>query len=101
MTIVGLTQRQLLQQAEEKEALAVSFDTYSERLDTVFAGIPASPGASKGFWTGPAADRYTSQAHQLGRGVDELKEACTATARNLRRRAEQLRKEAAQVPDAS
>lgn len=93
------TPRQLQQQAVEKEALAATFDGYAERLKAVFTGIPASPGMSNGFWTGPAADRYVGQACQLGRGVDELEEACTATARNLRRRAEQLRKEAAQASD--
>jgi uncharacterized protein YukE len=93
------TRQLLLQQAAEKEALAAVFDAQVKRLEAVFHGIPTAPGASNGYWTGPAADRYTTQARQMQHGVEELTASCIATARNLRQRAIQLRQYAAHASD--
>ncbi|QFY12918.1 hypothetical protein GBF35_45870 [Nonomuraea phyllanthi] len=90
---------QLLREAAEKEALASTFTTYARTLADAFDGIPSRPGDSEPFWKGPAAERYLATAVRLRRDMNELESSCLATAENLRRRAEQLRKEAAQVPD--
>ncbi|MEW1837520.1 WXG100 family type VII secretion target [Nonomuraea angiospora] len=94
------TKQDLLREAMAKAALATSMDRYAEELASVFKAIPTSPEASNAFWKGPAADRYITRARQLEQEIRKLEEACTATARNLRRKAEQLRKAAAQSPDA-
>ncbi|MET8986958.1 hypothetical protein ABZW49_16040 [Nonomuraea wenchangensis] len=90
---------QLLREAAEKEALAVTFIKYAKTLADVFDGIPLEPRASEPFWKGPAAERYLMNAAQLKRQMGNLESNCMATADNLRRRARQLREEAARVPD--
>jgi uncharacterized protein YukE len=49
-------------------------------------------------WKGQVADRHTAQARQLHHEITGLCDSCGATARNLRKRAQQLREEAAQTP---
>ncbi|GAA3257582.1 hypothetical protein [Nonomuraea helvata] len=90
---------QLLREAAEKEALATTFIRYAKTLADVFAGIPSERSGSESFWKGPAADRYLTHAVQLRRQMANLENGCLATAENLRRRARQLREEAAQVSD--
>ncbi|MBB6345210.1 uncharacterized protein YukE [Nonomuraea muscovyensis] len=90
---------QLLREAAEKEALASTFMKYAKTLADTFHGIPSKPNESETFWKGPAAERYLSNAVRLKREMSELEDSCLATAENLRRRARQLRAEAAQVPD--
>jgi uncharacterized protein YukE len=90
---------QLLREAAEKEALATTFARYARTLADTFAGIPSKPGDSEPFWKGPAAERYLAHAIGLKREMRELQSSCLTTADNLRRRAQQLRAEAAQVPD--
>ncbi|MEU4235298.1 hypothetical protein AB0F17_64450 [Nonomuraea sp. NPDC026600] len=90
---------QLLREAAEKEALATTFTRYARNLADTFEGIPSKPGDSEPFWKGPAAERYLAHAVGLKREMSELESSCLATAENLRRRASQLREEAAQVPD--
>lgn len=94
------TKQDLLREAMLKEALATRMDRHAEQLAAVFDDIPTSPTASSTYWKGPAAERYTAQARQLRQEISDLQQVCTATARNLRRRAEQLRSAAAQSPDA-
>ncbi|MET7338957.1 hypothetical protein [Nonomuraea sp. NPDC005650] len=90
---------QLLRDADEKEALASTFTRYARSLADTFQGIPSKPSDSELFWKGPAAERYLAHAVRLKREMNELENSCLATAANLRRRAQQLRAEAAQVPD--
>lgn len=90
---------QLLREAAEKEALASTFMRYAKTLADTFEGIPSKAIESETFWKGPAAERYLSNAVRLRREMSELESSCLATAENLRRRARQLRAEAAQVPD--
>lgn len=90
---------QLLREAAEKEVLASTFTRYARSLADTFRGIPSQPSDSELFWKGPAAERYLANAVRLRRELSELEEACLATAEKLRRRAKQLRVEAAQVPD--
>jgi uncharacterized protein YukE len=90
---------QLLREAEEKEALAATFTRYARTLADAFDGIPSAHSGSESFWKGPAAERYLTQANQLRRQMTDLENGCLATAENLRRRAKQLREEAARVPD--
>ncbi|TMR91027.1 hypothetical protein [Nonomuraea basaltis] len=90
---------QLLREAAEKEALATTFTRYARNLADTFEGVPSKPSDSESFWKGPAAERYLAHAVRLRRELGELESSCLATAENLRRRAKQLRMEAAQVPD--
>ncbi|MEV4225360.1 hypothetical protein [Nonomuraea sp. NPDC049725] len=90
---------QLLREAAEKEALASTLVRYARTLADTFDGIPAKPGDSKPFWEGQAAERYLTHAARLRRELAELENSCLATAENLRRRAKQLREDAARVPD--
>jgi uncharacterized protein YukE len=94
------TKQDLLREATLKETLASRMDRHAERLAAVFTGIPTNPTASSTYWKGPAAERYTAQAHRLMREINDLEQVCTTAARNLRRKAEQLRAAAAQSPDA-
>ncbi|MFB4283156.1 hypothetical protein ACBJ59_48195 [Nonomuraea sp. MTCD27] len=93
------TRDQLLREAAEKESLASTFAGCARSLAETFDGIPARPSDSDPFWKGAAADRYLADAVRLRREMADLESSCLATAEALRRRAEQLRKEAAQVPD--
>ncbi|MEV4477023.1 hypothetical protein [Nonomuraea sp. NPDC049504] len=90
---------QLLREAAEKEALALTFTRYAKTLAEVFDGIPSGAGGGETFWKGPAAERYLTNAGQLKRQLGHLESGCMATADKLRRRARQLREEAARVPD--
>ncbi|MFI7453971.1 hypothetical protein ACIBQX_41230 [Nonomuraea sp. NPDC049714] len=90
-------QQDLLREAAQKESLARDFDGYVKELADVFNGIPTTPERSAAVWKGQAADRYTAQGRQLHLEIVNLGESCAATARNLRRRAQQLREEAAQA----
>ncbi|MGP4097164.1 WXG100 family type VII secretion target [Nonomuraea sp. KM90] len=90
---------QLLREAEEKEALATTFTRYAKMLANVFDGIPSQQNGSESYWQGPAAERYRGHAVQLRSHMGDLENGCLATADNLRRRAKQLREEAAQSPD--
>jgi uncharacterized protein YukE len=88
---------QLLRQAADKEALAITLTRYAEALEEVFVGTLANPRAVEAFWKGPAAGRFNTQAAQLRREVELLRESCTSTADRLRKQAELLRKEASQL----
>ncbi|GAA0973229.1 hypothetical protein GCM10009555_027780 [Acrocarpospora macrocephala] len=90
--------RRVLQQAAEVEALAVVFDRYAAQLAETFQRIPTARGESMRYWTGPAALRFADQSRVLDNGIGELVHACQTTARNLRRRAGQLRDSAIRVP---
>ncbi|SDK44686.1 hypothetical protein [Nonomuraea jiangxiensis] len=90
---------QLLREAAEKEALADTFTRYAKTLAVVFDGIPAQQRGGESYWKGPAAERYQAHAVQLRSQIGNLETGCLATAENLRRRARQLREEAAQAPD--
>ncbi|MFI7618257.1 hypothetical protein ACIBP6_44265 [Nonomuraea terrae] len=90
---------QLLREASEKEALAATFTRYAKTLAETFEGIPSKPGENEPLWRGPAAERYLSDAARLRGEMNELEDSCLAAADNLRRRAEQLRRAAAQLPD--
>jgi uncharacterized protein YukE len=92
------SQGQLLQQAAEKEQLAATLTRYAEQLDEVFAGTLARPQDVDAFWKGPAAGRFATQAVQLSREIDQLREECTTTADILRKQAQAARVEAAQLP---
>ncbi|WP_443168658.1 hypothetical protein [Nonomuraea sp. KM90] len=92
---------QLLREAAEKELLASTFAGYATSLAGTFDGLPSRPGDSDAFWRGAAADRYLADAVRLRREMADLESSCLATAEALRRRADQLRKEAAQVPDSA
>jgi len=81
--------------AHEKESLAATFEALAQRLGVTFSDIPTSQGQSRGYWKGPAADRYIQHARQLRRELDELTESCLATARNLRRNAMLMKQQAA------
>lgn len=94
------TKQELLREAMLKEALAVRMDRHAEQLAAVFKDIPTSPEASSTYWKGPAAEKYTAQARRLRQEISDLEQVCTITARNLRRKAEQLRSAAAHSPDA-
>lgn len=87
----------LIQQAEESDVLAEQFERYARQLSQVFTQIPTTQDESGEIWAGPAAGRFTAQARTLAHGLDELRDSCTITARNLRRRAEHLRAEAARM----
>ncbi|GIH26338.1 hypothetical protein Aph01nite_46480 [Acrocarpospora phusangensis] len=87
-----------LRWAAEHMALAETLEAHAGQLESVFKGVPLTTGESGPYWTGPAASRFADQAKQLDGGLDELIESCRATARNLRRRAEQLRTSAARTP---
>ncbi|WP_336216544.1 WXG100 family type VII secretion target [Nonomuraea sp. LPB2021202275-12-8] len=89
---------QLLREAAEKESLASTFDGYAKRVADTFDGVPSRPDQSDPFWKGASADRYLADAIRLKREMGDLEGSCQATAAALRRRAEQLRKEAAQMP---
>ncbi|MEV0614164.1 hypothetical protein AB0I81_12640 [Nonomuraea sp. NPDC050404] len=93
------TRDQLLREAGEKESLAATFTRYARSLPEAFEGIPAAQGDHAAFWTGPAAERYLTQALRLRRELAELADSCLATAENLRRRARRLRQDAAEVPE--
>ncbi|MGA4993841.1 WXG100 family type VII secretion target [Nonomuraea bangladeshensis] len=88
---------QLLREADEKESLASAFTGYARRLSETFAGIPSQQSDSASFWKGAAADRYLADAVRLRREMADLEASCLATAEALRRRADHLRKEAAQM----
>ncbi|WP_113705651.1 hypothetical protein [Nonomuraea lactucae] len=90
---------QLLREAAEKEALASTFTRYAKTLADAFNGIPEKPSDSEPFWKGPASEQYLTHAVRLRREMSDLENSCLTTAENLRRRARQLREEAAQVPD--
>ncbi|KAB8186977.1 hypothetical protein FH608_046690 [Nonomuraea phyllanthi] len=92
------SQSQLLRQAAEKEVLATTLTRYAEELDRVFAGTLARPQEVDAFWKGPAAGRFTHQAGQLRREIGALRDSCLATADRLRRQAQLVRSEAAQMP---
>jgi len=93
------TRDQLLREAAEKESLASTFVGCARRIVGTFDGIPSRPNDSDPFWRGAAADRYLADAIRLRREMADLESSCLATAEALRRRADQLRKEAAQVPN--
>ncbi|MFI7230632.1 hypothetical protein ACIBO5_46125 [Nonomuraea angiospora] len=95
------TREQLIREAAEKEMLASTFTRYARDLAATFDGIPARPGDSEPYWKGPAAERYLADAVRLRREMNDLENSCLATADTLRRRAELLRKEAAQVPNSA
>ncbi|MFI7452746.1 hypothetical protein ACIBQX_35015 [Nonomuraea sp. NPDC049714] len=90
---------QLLREADEKEALASTFTRYARTLAEAFEGIPSKPGDSESYWKGPASERYLTHAVRLRREMSDLENSCLTTAENLRRRARQLREDAAKVPD--
>ncbi|MFI6995784.1 hypothetical protein [Nonomuraea wenchangensis] len=92
------SQSQLLRQAADKELLATSLMQYAEALDGVFAGTLTRPQSVDTFWKGPAADRFATHALQLQREIRVLKESCTTTAERLRKQAQLVRAEAAQMP---
>ncbi|TMR24394.1 hypothetical protein ETD86_04480 [Nonomuraea turkmeniaca] len=91
------TKQQLLRDAAAKEALASAFTRYAKGLVDAFDGIPARHGEFEGFWRGPSVERYLSHAVRLRREMGELEDSCLATADNLRRRARQLRQDAADL----
>ncbi|GAA2205403.1 hypothetical protein GCM10009850_008610 [Nonomuraea monospora] len=93
------TKDQLLREAADKEALAVTFLRYARALPDTFEGIPSRPADCEPFWRGPAAQRFLTQILRLRRELDDLEDDCLATAESLRRRARRLREQAAQVPD--
>lgn len=92
------TPPQLLRQAIDKELLATTLTRYAKALEEVYVGGLANPQAVDAFWKGPAAGRFNIQAAQLGRELKMLREDCVATAERLRKQAELLRTEAAQLP---
>ncbi|MEV6160245.1 hypothetical protein AB0L53_58920 [Nonomuraea sp. NPDC052129] len=92
------SQSQLLRQAAEKEMLATALTRFAEELDKVFAGTLARPQEVDAFWKGPAAGRFTSHAGQLRSEIGVLRESCIATADRLRKQAQLVRSEAAQMP---
>ncbi|MCK2213327.1 hypothetical protein MF672_005895 [Actinomadura sp. ATCC 31491] len=92
------SQGQMLQQAAEKELLATALTRYAEELDKVFAGTLAQPQVVDAFWKGPAAGRFTSQAGKLRNEIGILRDSCLATADRLRKQAQLVRSEAAQMP---
>ncbi|MGW3346355.1 WXG100 family type VII secretion target [Nonomuraea rubra] len=85
---------QLLRQAAEMELLATSLTRYAKSLEEVFTGTLADPGAVDAFWKGPAAGRFNTQAAELAREIESLREGCASTAERLRRQAGLLRQEA-------
>jgi hypothetical protein len=89
---------QLLRQAADKELLATDLIRYAKALEGVFVGGLANPQTVDAFWKGPAAGRFNIQAAQMGRELKILREDCVATAERLRKQAELLRTEAAQLP---
>ncbi|MFB4266616.1 hypothetical protein [Nonomuraea sp. GTA35] len=93
------TKDQLLREAADKEALAVTFLRYARTLPEALEGIPARPGDCEPFWRGPAAQRFVTQVLRLRRELDDLEDDCLATAESLRRRARRLREQAAQAAD--
>ncbi|GAA3601035.1 hypothetical protein GCM10022419_101510 [Nonomuraea rosea] len=92
------SQAQLLQQAAEKEQLAADLTRYAAHLAEVFAGTLARPQGADAFWKGPASGRFVTQAVQLAREVDLLRDDCAATADRLRKQAQVARAEATQMP---
>ncbi|MGP3916767.1 hypothetical protein [Nonomuraea sp. 10N515B] len=88
----------MLQQAAEKEQLAADLTRYAAQLAEVFAGMLARPQGADAFWKGPAADRFITQAAQLAREVDLLRDDCVSTADRLRKQAQAARAEATQMP---
>ncbi|AQZ65416.1 unnamed protein product [[Actinomadura] parvosata subsp. kistnae] len=91
------TRDQLLREAADKEALAVTFLRYARALPEALEGLPARPSDHETFWRGPAAQRFVTQVIRLRGELDDLEDACLATAESLRRRARRLREQAAQV----
>ncbi|MET7336226.1 hypothetical protein [Nonomuraea sp. NPDC005650] len=91
------TQGELFRKAADKELLATAFTRYAENLSEVFHGHLVNPRHIDAFWKGPAADHFTAQAMQLVREIGQLREACTTTADHLRKQAQLLRSEAAQL----
>ncbi|MEV1168118.1 hypothetical protein [Nonomuraea sp. NPDC049784] len=89
---------QLLRQAAEKELLAATLTRYAKALEEVFVGTLANPQTVEAFWKGPAAGRFNTQAAQLRREVELLRESCASSADRLRKQADLMRKEAAQLP---
>ncbi|MCF6472364.1 hypothetical protein FAF44_28805 [Nonomuraea sp. MG754425] len=92
------TRDQLLRAAADKESLAAAFQRYARALPEAFEGIPSGPVECEPYWRGPAAQRYLTQVLRLRRELDDLEDACLATAENLRRRARRLREDAARAP---
>ncbi|MGW4966602.1 hypothetical protein ACWEPL_56075 [Nonomuraea sp. NPDC004186] len=92
------SQTQLLQQAAEKEQLAADLTRYAAQLAEVFAGTLARPQGADAFWKGPASGRFITQAMQLAREVELLRNDCTSTADRLRKQAQAARAEATQMP---
>jgi uncharacterized protein YukE len=91
------TRQQLLREAAAKEALASAFTRYARGLADAFDGIPSRQGEFAPFWKGPSVERYLAHAVRLRREMGELEDSCLATADNLRRRAKQLRQDAAHM----
>ncbi|MBB6554056.1 hypothetical protein [Nonomuraea rubra] len=91
------TKDQLLREAADKEALAVTFLRYARALPEALEDLPSRPGDYEPFWRGPAAQRFITQVLRLRRELDDLEDDCLATAESLRRRARRLREQAAQV----
>ncbi|MGP3956782.1 hypothetical protein ACTWPT_12340 [Nonomuraea sp. 3N208] len=91
------TKQQLLREAAAKEALASAFARYAKGLADAFDGIPSQQGQFDPFWKGPSVERYLAHAVRLRREMGELEDSCLATADNLRRRAKQLRLNAANL----
>ncbi|MEV4109284.1 hypothetical protein [Nonomuraea sp. NPDC049695] len=89
---------QLLRQAADKELLATTLTRYAKALEEVFIGTLANPQTVEAFWKGPAAGRFNTQAAQLRREIELLRDTCASTADRLRKQAELMRKEAAQLP---
>ncbi|MGP3962734.1 hypothetical protein ACTWPT_42755 [Nonomuraea sp. 3N208] len=92
------SQGQLLQQAAEKEQLAADLTRYAAQLAEVFTGALARPQGADAYWKGPAAGRFITQAVQLAREVDLLRDDCASTADRLRKQAQAARAEATQMP---
>ncbi|MFG1711239.1 hypothetical protein ACFLIM_49620 [Nonomuraea sp. M3C6] len=88
---------QILRQAADKELLAATLTRFAKDLEEVFVGTLANPQSVDTFWKGPAASRFNTQAAQLGREIELLREGCVSTADRLRKQADLLRKEAAQM----
>lgn len=87
------SKQQLLRQAQDKELLAEKFDQYAKQLDKIFTDItPKSYGGD--IWTGPAAERFQSDARRLDRELKRLAGNCRATSKNLRGAARALRSNA-------
>lgn len=75
------TKDQLLREAADKEALAVTFLRYARALPEALEDLPSRPGDYEPFWRGPAAQRFITQVLRLRRELDDLEDDCLATAR--------------------